>query len=370
MPEASQAQGSRVSTSSKVAAFLFLMASCGAAYWLTQGTQESVLPWQGLTVDSKQRDFGEVWESKTFPWRLTVYNPNSQDVEIQEFYTLCGCANVEPKTVVIPAGGKVDVRLTVDLTTAISREMDSLEDGSASRPFVVQVVPKVKSAPPIRNGWQVQGRVKRVLTVVPPSVEFEGRMLRGEEFPSKTIRVRANVPLDQLGVESRPSILSVAIASSENNDKTFLLTISPKQDCPTGPFNARIYLRPVLNGSAIVEHIVNVAGNVGHEVESLPPALHLGVKSLGQVAEGTVVLRAVRDKTFKVQRIETSTEHLTVEALKNPRECYQIRLPVVHTGHHVENVLFHIAMESSDAAFSVPVVVSYYGLISRKPDGH
>jgi hypothetical protein len=64
----------------------------------------------GLVVSASDLDIGDVWEAAEFVRVLTIRNPSRAEKKVVDFSTSCFCTAVEPRTIVVPAGGEMTVR--------------------------------------------------------------------------------------------------------------------------------------------------------------------------------------------------------------------------------------------------------------------
>src|SRR6266849_4991614 len=71
---------------------------------------------EGLSVKRSALDFGEPWEEKNFVWKLPIQNVTNRDIRVHDFALSCGCLEIEPKSLTIPAQETREVALKVDLT--------------------------------------------------------------------------------------------------------------------------------------------------------------------------------------------------------------------------------------------------------------
>lgn len=125
----------------QLALLLAVLISVLAAYSLggrtapvTSPANEHVI--DGLAVQAAALDLGEVWEQRDYVCNLPIRNRIGQDVNVAEFAVSCQCLVVEPRTITIPPGETVTVRLTLNLAERAEKNIDLPE-----RPLLVEVVP-------------------------------------------------------------------------------------------------------------------------------------------------------------------------------------------------------------------------------------
>ena len=152
---------------------LAVLASCIGAYllarYLARAPQDSAeagnLPAAyecgGLIVSAADLDLGDVWDTTEFVRELTIRNPSRSDKRIEDFATSCLCTAVEPRAVVVPAGGTATVHVHIDPNHQRSPDDVNL----ALRPFAVEVTPISKITRVERSGWTIHGQFRSRVTL-------------------------------------------------------------------------------------------------------------------------------------------------------------------------------------------------------------
>jgi len=128
------------------------------AYWFGLFLQGGFISQAGLFIEPNALDFGEVWEVKAFQFILPIQNATNEDVNILAFRTSCGCMVLDPKSLILPPRAKREVRLTIDLSSALSQKVSEI-----SRACHFDVTPLVERRPLKQPVWTIHGIVKRAL---------------------------------------------------------------------------------------------------------------------------------------------------------------------------------------------------------------
>lgn len=147
--------------------------------------QDEAEPNGGLVVEEEYLDFGEGWENETLVHTISIKNPTAKQVEIHGFVSSCNCTSATPSHTVVPPGEAVEIRLSINLS---ERYFDGLGDGEAE--FSVRVIPQLDDGKREQLGWDLHGRVRRVLTFEPSSlflvepIDHSWRAIRPTDHPA------------------------------------------------------------------------------------------------------------------------------------------------------------------------------------------
>lgn len=159
-----------------------------------------------------------------------------------------------------------------------------------------------------------------------------------------------------------PNFTASVELPSHGQGKT-VLRLTQTTSMPVGPIQGTITLKPVLQkGKPLPTRRSEMAGNIVLDVESIPPAVQVGGRRLGETFEEMVVLRSITDKALGSVRFEVQGEGLSVEAAKE-RGSYRIRQKVCREGSQTNTVRF--VTESGKHPTTITVSVNYTGIIAE-----
>jgi hypothetical protein len=342
------------------------VAACGAAaYWMAGGRPKIN---HGLVVPENELNFGEAWENRAFPWRLTISNVTKQDIFIKDFATSCNCLSIDPPSLLVASGATAELRLTFNLALA-----PSTDDDSTRRDVTVTMAPVIDEGTSNQKGWNIHGRVVRVLSLDPPRVDFGTDLIRGRPIPAQTVLAKANIPLSGLSAECPASQAVVEVAKSETNPDLFELKVTPASDLPAGRFQFLVTLHPVSeNGEKLPHVIFPVEGLVQEYIRALPECLVLGVRPVGQTVAETVVLYSANTEPFQVQSTQTDTGDITVQQAPDQStsgKTFTVRTNISTLGRKEEQIRFCLTMRNGEKEI-VSYSVSYVGIPSDDIDKH
>ena len=301
----------------------------------------------GLQVASEYLDFGKVPVQENFPWTLPIQNTSPRDVEVLDIKTSCGCASIEPRSLVIPAGKTVSVRFTLDLTTQ--------EPKAAvlhSREFAMQVVPVIKGALAGIVNWQVQGRIWCPLVISPPTLEFaEGSLVKGTPFEFKSVRVVSQQPLKNLMPEYEPTFARAHVVPVVGDACRFQLNLAPAETLGVGEHEFAVMLKGIAqNGTVLPSVPLSVSAHVAHDVQLVPAEIRFHAVTVGDTARETVVLHSRTGKSFRVAEVRAEPENIHVEWLPEPRQA-RVSLHATRQGPQRGAVQFAVHQERPEGTY-------------------
>ncbi|GEM_PF-5821099 len=334
------------------------------AYWLgarTKGSQQPTLQViEGLAVDIADLKAGEVWEEKQYIHRLPIRNTTNMDIEILSFIKSCSCTEVEPRTLIIPAGQTATVNLIIDLTHRTMAELDL-----AARPFAIEVKPYLKSGWPRSRGWVVEGTVKSRVTLDTKAVHFGERPVYGQPPVKMKLLATVHVPVEKLEATLDKQVVSAEINRRTEDPSKYEVVLTTVPSLPPGEFEANLQLDVVTPaGERLYGATLPVAGKVQPEVRLLPAKVLLGSKPVGETAEAVVTLQTPADADVKVDHVEIDSDSLqvepvTVEGMPTGR-AYAVRQKVDKPGDQTATVRF-VVRKWDKSLETLSVDVFYHG---------
>jgi hypothetical protein len=353
----------RTLSRSKVIALLILVLSCAATYWLGLISKQIRQPINPLVVPEDCLHFGEVWEEKSFRLSLPVRNPTNNDVKIAGFDTSCTCVAIQPSSVTIPPGGVVDLNIRIDLSAGAS-------PAERSRPvhsFSATLLPRLRESLPFEQGWQIHGRVRRVLTLQGPSPIFLGDLVRGQSVEPRSVKLSAHVPLSALTCRCDSSLASAHVVKAPGFANEYELIIGPKAwtEAPGSP-EFQVVLEPLhIDGTPLPPVKVAVKAVFLEDISARPAAVVLGVHNLGETVSETVTLASHAKHPFDIEGFTADSPDVTVEHLvsagKPDSKSYRVAQRITQRGEHTHSVLFSLRDHKGKKQI-VKVELKYYGI--------
>lgn len=300
---------------SRFAASIALVAGCVGAFWIGTHDREpppSILEVNSLTAISKNLALGEVWEQKDFAYDLPIRNPSKSEVQVVDVRTSCGCTDVEPRRMRIPAEADATLRVGIDLF-----HRDRSEIGQALRPFAVEVTPITNQLGTGKSGWRLAGVIRSRVTLDVLNIHFGEEAIHAQKPAVRRVLATAHVPLRDLQVELAPPIGQATVVSRTENRFVIEIAVSPALNI--GPFSGEMIVTGVdQEGTPRRAAILPIAGVMQPEIRMLPASVTLTPQPVGTVAEATLVLQAPESAEPVVHQVETSTSDLSVVAVEVP----------------------------------------------------
>lgn len=283
-------------------------------YRLRSSAGDDLSPSQvtGLYVNPERLNFGEVWQDDRFAWVLPIENHSPSDVTIERFYNSCVCTEINPSSLVIPAGQSRDIRLTIDLLTekAYDRPPEAVRDFAVA----VQAVVKGADGKKTDQGWEVRGRVKTAIQFEQPVVDFGTHSELAQPLPPRRIAVRCFTRLDSLAVSGSLHNFPVRVTRRSEGPLEFDLEIVPKAGLPVEEYKFDLSVVPILPGKKrLAAKKLHVVAWVVPDLQASPPEVALGAVPVGESAEATITLSSLTGCVFTVEGWHCTSDQVTVE---------------------------------------------------------
>ncbi len=357
----------------KTPAILLLLASCVVAYQLgvtwRRRTAESP-----LAVPAADLELGDVWETDEYQKTLTVINRGGEDIDIMELASSCGCVQVEPRSLVIPAGERKQVRLKLDLNWRSRREW-----GQPVRSLEVRVAPIVRpksssEGPTVLSGWVLRGWIKSRVTLEPPQADFWPECIRGRKTARVTVAAKVHVPFTRIEVPVDPARATVRVSRVAGDGKTFRLEVTPSDQLPAGEFHLAL---PVMvetaEGRGAVGAVLSVNGEMQEAILAAPKTIWFGPARLGTTVSGTVTLISADGKQEpEVIGYDVSEEGLTIqgEAVEvKGGKAFKLNQKIACEGEQCVTARFKVRQQHANTIITIPVECHYYGLQEEGGNG-
>lgn len=353
--------------------YLAILAPVAAfSVWLVFSNAMAVPANRGLVVKEQDLDFGEVWENKAFPWKFTIHNPTAEDIAIREFSSSCSCLVVEPKFVIVPARGKAEITVKLDLRMAFFQVDGAAGDAERlpfKRPFAVEVTPKLDDERvPWSTAWKVKGVVCQELVVSPPNIRVTNPFIQGEVFPIQRVRLVAQVPIESIHAVCAPEYARAIVSKTNAGSKDHELQIVLNPKMPVSSFRFKVKLETTLAdsiepGATKIVREIQVDGRVVEDAQVLPSPVFFGTKKLGETAETIVTVTSRSGQAVTIEKAEAGSPDTLVET-RSPADHdgtkFLIRQKITQEGHAAGAVCFTV--RKRDLVYTHVVPWSYYGL--------
>ncbi len=336
-----------------------ILLACPVGGYLITSTNQTRPPEpnHGLVVSEEALNLGDVWESNDLPWTIPIKNPTDTTVEIVKLASSCGCAVIDPASLVLSPGETKRIHLRLNLTRRPQAPVNT--------EFKVQITPEFQSLPLNNPGWLITARVKTALVVSPSRVDFTYPLLRGHGPEPQTVLVTGNSAVADLELRYEASHLRVACSKVDDRENTYKIRIGPHMTAPAGPFAHRLDLRAhAKDGRVIGQRSIVVTGLIQEQVQASPSSVLFGLRRIGESAEETISLDSQTKTPFAVCAIRTqdpSTEVLAASQPMTKCRTFQIRQRIKASGHRTSMVTFLVDI-ANDQEREIRVPISYYGV--------
>jgi hypothetical protein len=267
----------------------------------------------GLYVDPHGLNIGEVWEDSRVSWVLRIENRSDKEVPIERFYKSCDCTEIEPSSVVVPAGQSRDVKLTIDL-------MRERTGGTAVGPGVKDFATRIAAvagagSEGMSEEWVIRGRVKTAVQFEQSAIDFGTHSEREQPLPAKRILVQTFTDVDSLAARGNPTGFPVRVSRRRDDPSRFDLEISAVASLPVGEYRFDLAVEPVqAGGKRLPAKNLPVTAWLVPDLQATPPEIVLGAVPIGESREATFTLLSLTGQVFTVDGWSCPGDQVTVES--------------------------------------------------------
>jgi hypothetical protein len=229
----------------RIAAAIALLAlSSVAAYQFGSYPRRPSLGASPLNLAEQELDFGDVWETNAFNWKLHIENKTNAEITIKDIASSCTCVAIEPRSFVLPPRSLAQVTLTLDLTPRGPNSGGSVIP--SVRAFETAIHPRVEGF--FTLPWRLHGRVRSVMSISPEVLEFGQNLVRGHDHNPRTISVKPHIPLKELVASCEPPIGSVRVTRTGSQTdalRPFEIELKPAKEIALSTFQGQLILQPL-----------------------------------------------------------------------------------------------------------------------------
>jgi hypothetical protein len=318
----------------------------------------------GLYVDPHVLDVGEVWEDSHLSRVLRIENRSGKDVSIERFYHSCDCTEIEPGSLVVPAGESREIRLTIDL---MRQRIGGAANGEGVQEFATTIAAVVPGSgnEKASEEWLVRGRVKMAVQFEQPVVDFGTHSEREQPLPAKRTPVKTFTDLEALSVHGNPAGFPVRVTRRRDDPSRFDLEIVPKADLPVGEHRFDLLVEPIREGGKpLPAKKLPVKAWLAPDLQASPPEIVLGAVPIGESREATFTIGSLTGQAFAVEGWSCRSDRVAVQAEAAPTgiPTYRVKwLRVSAVGEQRADIQFRTTV-GGKAGRAVTVPVTCWGI--------
>jgi hypothetical protein len=317
-------------------------------------------PQPDLWVSKESLDLGDVWAQRSMPVTLQIHNSAVRDILLENIGASCQCATIDPRNVMLPAGGKANLSLTSDLLPP-----SVTESFNVSHPTTITIVGHCFQPYEKSYAWAIHFNARNPLMLSMKEAvldEAANLFVPDHIFRSEQIDYNSPVPLREIKARADQSDVDVLVWPK--NETSGVLEIRPTSRIPAGRFVRQISLSGTqANGERIPAVTFNINGVSLRDVHCLPKEIMFGPAEIGTQLQATIRINSATRRHFSVERVESDDATLLVNRRQDsdPVE-FDIRQLVTRLGRQGAIVIFHIASTDRDMDDDVRLPVSYIGV--------
>jgi hypothetical protein len=324
-----------------VLAVIFWMASTIYVLWPhwpehVQGTVSALSP---LAAEPSSLDFGVVWNSGSFHWKLPIRNTSDATIDVKRVGGSCSCTSVSPSAFVLKPGERVELAITYDLA---SRTRDA--EGTTAL-FENGIVAYGPGSVPIAS-WTVRGLVKQGISCVPRELTFGDSLICGQPYSPRTLEVTCVEPCRSFAAIIDPRYGAAFVTNASDDHRHFQVKVAPSASLGLGMHKFDVALSATLqSGERLPAVPVPIQARVVGDLRILPDVTHFGDVTLGEAREQTVSVSSRTGQPFDVANYVCSSKDVTVSPIPSKGaegQAYRIKIRPSRVGLQESDVHFTI----------------------------
>jgi uncharacterized protein DUF1573 len=312
----------------------------------------------GLYIDPRSLDLGEVWETPEHVAQVSVKNVSAEPRTIIRFEQSCNCLGVEPQGMTISPGQTAELGIHFDLTHKQPYQL-----GLARWPVSVRIQPVFQGDFAPSLGWDVRATVRSRVSLENWQLTFGDRCTHSGPRVERKIRANTHQPLRRLEAVAVPNVAATRVEPVAGALGEYFIVVSPRPDLPVGPFRFEVQISAVdEDGSVHRSASLEVSGDMQTTTRLIPSVILLGERKLGEQAEAEVTL-LLPQGGWKVDHIEgesTDTNVTRLGASVDGGEQYRVDQRIAQAGDNVIRVRFVIRKPDGQTE-PVKLEVRYHG---------
>lgn len=326
---------------------------CLLAYFLgtivAKGARQPILPdplptFNGLFIDPKQLDLGEIWATPNHTFSLTIQNLANSPRTITRFQTTCNYLQLEPEGRTLVPGEKAEFSAKLLLLPTQPSEW-----GAAQWPKVVRLDPIFKENLMPTPGWQVTAKVRNRVGVDIPQLLFPDQCTHRGPLVWRKVRAKTYMPVKLLRANWDSKKGSVSVEKTGRQEGEFFIFVSPNPSQSIGSFRFDVELSiETEEGAVFSGPTIDVAGEIQPSTIVMPRVVYLRDHKIPAEAEADITLKLPANH-WKIDHIETDSIGLEISEVKDPA---------------TEGIRLHLKQKIT----KVGTFLSMIKILVRKPD--
>jgi hypothetical protein len=191
-----------------------------------------------------------------------------------------------------------------------------------------------------------------------------GDLPYGRDWPTQHILAAQNMPIKSVSLDFDASLMAATLERLEGKSDQFKITLVPRKSLKAGVFDQVVSLIPVLaTGERLPPMHVHARGFVQQCVQIVPSDIILGVRTVGDTAEETLLLQSSTAAPFRIGAIQAGSD-VSIEPLVSGYHHdipIRIRHKIMSVGDQCQVLRVNVA-SSDGTKIELPLKVTYYGM--------
>jgi hypothetical protein len=323
-----------------------------AGFWLGR-LRPPPLP---LQVPAQALELGDVWENPALECLLPIRNVTARAVRIEGFVVSCACARVEPKAVVVPAGGEVTIHLRLRLELPPT--------AWEPREFAVHLSPQVEGYSGWPIDWVLHGRLKRAAVWQPPQLFLGTQLYHGAAPLTSLVHLHVIRPVEHVRLRSASPWVTADLVSQTATDYQVRLHISSQ--APVGPLETQVQVVfHLADDREELGPVLRVTGRVRPMLEAVPEQICWGLTPVGALLKERVWVPRRRGISGQFVGVEgTGTAQVVLKRADATGWEFEVCQGVTQAGPQQQEV--RLQFRVAERVVETPVLLLWHGFITKE----
>lgn len=347
-------------------ALFFVALSCvgvGTGFWYGYRSSPAARARASfLYVEPKALDIGEVILTSSHEISFPIENRLDSQVHILGFRRSCNCTEIQPASLTIPAHGKAEVHVTIDI--APQSEGDFAKEWRAVQ---VDISPTLDGKLPLAPNWRITGTVRATYALRTTTLALKQPLVRGLPPETTQISFKCHSRLKSLFARCDQNLAKVALTKFSKESQYYTLNVTPHTNLTAGPIAFAITLvGRDERGQEIPPVTISARGTVLHDVKFLPAQVAFAAQQLGTECTETLTVASRSGKPVRIRHARCAAPDIDLEILNDGLDGrtaqLQISVRCRQPGEHSQVCTLTLDVPDESSPIEVSIPVSWYGL--------
>lgn len=317
-----------------------------------------------LAVSEETRDWGTVWVTSDFNWRIDVVNTGATRQVIGDVQPSCSCLFVEPRAFSIPPGGHRSIALRIDL-----RPRNPQPFSRDARSLKLALRLRDGDGAPMEPLW-IEGRVLDLPINAPRQIVLSNDGIGASRVLRRTVGFRADPTIVSISAQTGEPNLKLHCERSDSDSQVFRLHATLSEGGSVGQFSIPATLvLATANGRTLPPWQFEVRGEIESPVRPSESIIALGIMregdrriqsiTLDSDCAGPLRILGARLSRGAAASVDVASQDLVSYSVSSSPSSTEIR--VVFNARNAESVRlrleFDVAYDPNERVCTIPILL-------------